>query len=86
MRSAGINKDAKRGVATACVTIGKARAAKRSAHIDTDEMCRYCAMAYDDMVMKCEPMMASMSSRVRFTRGRRHAHPTGARSSRSCRG
>jgi len=25
-------------------------------------MCRYCAMACDDMVMKCEAMMASMTA------------------------
>ncbi len=32
------------------------------AHADMDEMCRYCAMACDDMVAKCEAMMASMSA------------------------
>ncbi len=44
------------------MTTGKACAAECRAHADMDEMCRYCAMACDDMVMKCGAMMASMSS------------------------
>ncbi len=30
-------------------------------HADMSEMCRYCAMACEDMVMKLEAAMASMT-------------------------
>jgi len=46
----------------ACVAMGKACAEECRKHADMDEMCRYCAMACDEMVAKCEAMMASMSA------------------------
>ena len=62
MRPAGMNMDVMSAMMTACMTMGKACAAECRAHADMDEMCRYCAMACDDMVMKCEAMMASMTA------------------------
>ncbi|MDQ1083109.1 MULTISPECIES: aldehyde dehydrogenase [Microbacterium] len=62
MRPAGMNMDVMSAMMTACMTMGKACAAECRAHADMDEMCRYCAMACDDMAMKCEAMMASMSA------------------------
>ncbi|GEB44238.1 hypothetical protein J2X55_001171 [Microbacterium sp. 1154] len=62
MRPAGMNMDVMSAMMTACMTMGKACAAECRAHGDMDEMCRYCAMACDDMVMKCEAMMASMTA------------------------
>ncbi len=66
MRPAGMNMDVMSAMMTACMTMGKACAAECRAHADMDEMCRYCAMACDDMVMKCEAMMASMSPELSF--------------------
>ena len=54
--------EAMRAMMTACMTMAKACAAECRMHADMDEMCRYCAMACDDMVMKCEAMMASMTA------------------------
>ncbi len=61
-----MNMDVMSAMMTACMTMGKACAAECRAHADMDEMCRYCAMACDDMVMKCEAMMASMSPELSF--------------------
>ncbi len=60
MRPAGMEPDVMKAMMMACMTMGKACAAECRMHADTDEMCRYCAMACDDMVMKCEAMMATM--------------------------
>ena len=60
MRPAGYDMDAMRQTLAACMAMGKACAAECRMH--DDEHCRYCAMACDDMVAKCEAMMASMSA------------------------
>ena len=62
MRPAGMDMDVMKAMMMACMTMGKACADECRMHADMDEMCRYCAMACDDMVMKCEAMMASMTA------------------------
>ena len=62
MRPMGMETDVMRSMLTACMTMGKACAAECRMHADMDEMCRYFAMACDEMVAKCEAMMASMSA------------------------
>ncbi len=46
----------------ACMAMGKACSAACMEHADMHETCRYCAKACDEMVAKCEAMMASMAS------------------------
>lgn len=60
MRPMGMNVDVMRAMMTACMTMAKACAAECRMHADMEDMCRYCAMARDDMVAKCEAVMASM--------------------------
>jgi len=62
MRPAGMDMDVMKAMMMACMTMGTACAAECRMHADMDAMCRYCAMACDDMVMKCEAMMASMTA------------------------
>lgn len=62
MRPAGMDMGVMKAMMTACMTMGKACAAECRTHAGVGEMCRYCAMACDDMVMKCEVMMASMAA------------------------
>lgn len=62
MRPMGMDLAVMTAMMTACMTMGKACAAECRKHADLDEMCRYCAMACDDMVMKCEAMMTSMAA------------------------
>jgi len=61
MRPMGMNMAVMRDMMGACMTMAKACAAECRMHADMEEMCRYCAMACDDMVAKCEAMMASMA-------------------------
>lgn len=62
MRPAGMNTDMMSATMSARRTTGKACPAECRAYADTEEMCRYCAVACDDMVMKSEAMMASMTT------------------------
>jgi hypothetical protein len=62
MRPMGMTMDTMSTMLMACMAMGKACAEECRAHADMDEMCRYCAMACDEMVAKCEAMMASMSA------------------------
>ncbi|MFC4244284.1 aldehyde dehydrogenase [Gryllotalpicola reticulitermitis] len=62
MRPMGMNMDVMQTMLMACMTMGKACAAECRMHAEMDEMCRYCAMACDDMVAKCEAVMASMTA------------------------
>ena len=61
MRPAGMDMDVMKAMLMACMTMGKACAAECRMHADMADHCRYCAMACEDMVMKCEAMMASMA-------------------------
>jgi len=62
MRPAGMDADGMRTMLMACIAMGKACAAECRSHADMDESCRYCAMACDEMVAKCEAMTASMTA------------------------
>lgn len=62
MRPMGMDADSMRAMLTACVAMGTACAAECRSHADMDESCRYCAMACDEMVAKCQAMMASMTA------------------------
>ncbi|SOC88875.1 hypothetical protein SAMN05660766_2587 [Curtobacterium sp. 314Chir4.1] len=62
MRPMGMDADSMRAMLTACVAMGTACAAECRSHADMDESCRYCAMACDEMVAKCEAMLASMTA------------------------
>ncbi|MFB9649803.1 aldehyde dehydrogenase [Curtobacterium pusillum] len=62
MRPMGMDADSMRAMLMACTAMGKACAAECRTHADMEESCRYCAMACDEMVAKCEAMMASMSA------------------------
>lgn len=62
MRPAGMDMMVVQAMMTACMTMAKACSAECKMHADMHEMCRYCAMACDDMIMKCEAMMASMAA------------------------
>ncbi|MDP4334391.1 aldehyde dehydrogenase [Curtobacterium sp. A7_M15] len=62
MRPMGMDAEAMRSMLAACVAMGTACAAECRTHQDMDESCRYCAMACDEMVAKCEAMMASMTA------------------------
>ncbi|MFJ3033980.1 aldehyde dehydrogenase [Curtobacterium pusillum] len=62
MRPMGMDTDSMRAMLAACVAMGTACAAECRSHADMDESCRYCAMACDEMVAKCEAMMASMAA------------------------
>lgn len=62
MRPMGMDAEAMRTMLMACVAMGTACAAECRAHADMDESCRYCAMACDEMVAKCQAMMESMSA------------------------
>jgi hypothetical protein len=61
MRPLGMDMDVMTAMLTACMTMGRVCAAECRMHADMDEMCRYCAMACDDMVTKCEAVLASMA-------------------------
>ena len=60
MRPAGYDMEVMSAMMTACVTMARACAAECRMHADMHDHCRYCAMACDEMVAKCEAMMASM--------------------------
>jgi len=62
MRPMGMDADAMRAMLMAVTAMGRACAAECRAHADMDEACRYCAMACDEMVAKCEAMTASMTA------------------------
>lgn len=62
MRPAGMDMDAMKHMMEACMAMGKACSAACMEHADMHETCRYCAKACDEMVAKCEAMMASMAS------------------------
>ncbi|WFR68097.1 aldehyde dehydrogenase [Curtobacterium flaccumfaciens] len=62
MRPMGMDADTMRAMLMACVSMGKACAAECRTHVDMDESCRYCAAACDEMVSKCEGMLASMDA------------------------
>lgn len=62
MRPMGMDADSMRAMLMACMTMGKACAEECRKHVDMDESCRYCAMACDEMVAKCEAMLASMTA------------------------
>ncbi|WP_345839864.1 aldehyde dehydrogenase [Microbacterium sp. X-17] len=60
MRPVGMDMDMMQAMLAACVTMGKACSAECMMHAEMSDMCRYCAMACDDMVAKCEALMAAM--------------------------
>jgi hypothetical protein len=61
MRPMGMNPEVMTAMMNACMTMGRACADECRKHADMDDMCRYCAMACDEMISKCEAMMASMT-------------------------
>lgn len=62
MRPAGMTVETMTAMMAACVAMGRACSAECAMHAEMNEMCRYCAMACDDMVAACEAMMASMAA------------------------
>lgn len=62
MRPMGMDMPSMQAMLMAVMTMGTACAAECRAHADMDEACRYCAMACDEMVAKCEAMLASMTA------------------------
>jgi hypothetical protein len=58
----GMDMASMQAMLMACVTMGAACAAECRKHEAMDESCRYCAMACDEMVAKCQAMLASMSA------------------------
>lgn len=62
MRPTGMDAESMRAMLTAVAAMGTACAAECRAHADMDEACRYCAMACDEMVAKCEAMTAAMAA------------------------
>lgn len=62
MRPTGMDAESMRAMLTAVSAMGTACAAECRAHADMDEACRYCAMACDEMVAKCEAMTAAMAA------------------------
>lgn len=62
MRPMGMNMDVMTAMLNACMTMGRACVEECHKHAEMDDMCRYCAMACDDMAAKCEAMMASMTA------------------------
>lgn len=62
MRPAGMDAQSMRAMLTTVTAMGTMCAAECRKHADMDETCRYCAMACDEMVAKCEEMLASMTA------------------------
>lgn len=62
MRPAGMDLPSMQSMLMTVMTMGTMCAAECRKHMDMDESCRYCAMACDEMVAKCEAMLASMSA------------------------
>lgn len=62
MRPMGYDMEVMKSMLMACMTMGTACAAECRMHMDMSEQCRYCAMACDEMVAKCEAMLASMGA------------------------
>jgi hypothetical protein len=60
MRPLGMDVEVMRAMLTACMAMGKACGAECRMHADMAVHCRYCAMACEDMVAKCEALMASV--------------------------
>ncbi|PZF42161.1 aldehyde dehydrogenase [Curtobacterium sp. MCLR17_051] len=62
MRPMGMDTAAMQAMLMAVVAMGTACAAECRQHQDMDESCRYCAMACDEMVSKCQAMLDSMAA------------------------
>jgi len=62
MRPLGMDMSVMNAMLTACKTMGAACAAECRMHAEMADHCRYCAMACEDMITKCEAVLASMSA------------------------
>jgi len=60
MRPAGFDMNGMMAMMQACMAMGAACKAECEMHAEMAECCRYCAMACDDMMSKCEALLATM--------------------------